>query len=182
MLGLLGFVLALTLSFGSSRFEERRGRTLTEANAIGTAWLRAEAIGHPRGNEIVRLLEDYARARKEYVLATWDSPSIDQVNQRTSAIQTEIWGHVSVIARERADPVVVSLMSSLNEMFDMSTAARFAHEFSFPTPIILAADRDGAHHHGGARLPTRSQGPEISHSRHAADRSVDSRDRGHSSI
>jgi hypothetical protein len=136
MLGLLGFVLALTLSFGSSRFEERRGRTLTEANAIGTAWLRAEAIGHPRGNEIARLLEDYARARKEYVLAKWNSPSIEQVNQRTSAIQTDIWGHVSVIARERTDPVVVSLMSSLNETFDMSTAARFAHDSRFPPPLF----------------------------------------------
>ena len=74
MLGLLGFVLALTPSFGSSRFEERRGRTLAEANAIGTAWLRAEAIGQSRGNEIARLLEDYARVRKEYVLAPWNSP------------------------------------------------------------------------------------------------------------
>ena len=51
MLGLLAFVLALTLSFGSSRFNERRQGTLAEANAIGTAWLRAEAIGHPRGAE-----------------------------------------------------------------------------------------------------------------------------------
>jgi hypothetical protein len=39
MLGLLAFVLALTLSFASTRFQERRDGTLAEANAIGTAWL-----------------------------------------------------------------------------------------------------------------------------------------------
>ncbi len=52
LLGLLAFVLALTLSFASERFNERRSGTLAEANAIGTAWLRAKAIGQPRGDEI----------------------------------------------------------------------------------------------------------------------------------
>ena len=51
MLGLLAFVLALTLSFATTRFEERRQGTLMEANALGTAWLRAKAIGHPRGED-----------------------------------------------------------------------------------------------------------------------------------
>jgi hypothetical protein len=45
VLALLAFVLALTLSFASARFDERREGTLAEANAIGTAWLRAKAIG-----------------------------------------------------------------------------------------------------------------------------------------
>jgi hypothetical protein len=45
MLSLLAFVLALTLSFANTRFSERVEGTLAEANAIGTAWLRAEAIG-----------------------------------------------------------------------------------------------------------------------------------------
>ena len=136
MLGLLAFVLALTLSFGSSRFNERRQGTLAEANAIGTAWLRAEAIGHPRGAEIARLLEDYGRLRKDYVTASRNSPAIEEINQRTSVLQKEIWGHMSAIARERADSVVTSLMAALNQTFDMSTAARFAHDSRFPPPLF----------------------------------------------
>jgi hypothetical protein len=46
-----------TLSFASDRFNDRRGETLAEANAIGTAWLRAKAIGQPRGDDIAQLLE-----------------------------------------------------------------------------------------------------------------------------
>jgi hypothetical protein len=49
VLGLLAFVLALTLSFSSARFNDRRDGTLAEANAIGTAWLRAKSMGDPRG-------------------------------------------------------------------------------------------------------------------------------------
>ena len=69
ILGLLAFVLALTLSFSSSRFNERRQGTLAEANPIGTAWLRAEAIGQPRGDEIARLLEQYTKVRLDFVRA-----------------------------------------------------------------------------------------------------------------
>lgn len=136
MLGLLAFVLALTLSFGSARFDERRHGTLAEANAIGTAGLRAAAIGHPRGQEIVRLLEQYARVRKDYVQAPRKSSALDQINQRSSALQAEIWGHVSAIARERSDPVLVSLMIAVNETFDMAAAARFAHDVRFPPPLF----------------------------------------------
>src|SRR5262249_47910905 len=54
ILGLLAFVLALTLSFASTRYSDARQGTLSEANAIGTAWLRAGAIGLPRGDEVAR--------------------------------------------------------------------------------------------------------------------------------
>jgi hypothetical protein len=136
LLGLLAFVLALTLSYGSARFNERRQGTLNEANAIRTAWLRAEAINHPRGREIARLVADYGRVRKEYVQAPRERSIIEAINTRTSGLQTEIWGHASAIVRERADPAVVSLMAALNDMFNMSTGARFAHDTKFPSPLF----------------------------------------------
>jgi hypothetical protein len=136
LLGLFAFVLALTLSFGSSRYDERRTGTLAEANAIGTAWLRAQAIGTPRSHEIAQQLKHYGQLRKEYIQASRDRSVLEEINKRTSAMQTEIWANASAIVRERTDPVVVSLLISLNEAFDTSTAARFAHEIRFPTSIF----------------------------------------------
>jgi hypothetical protein len=109
MLGLLAFVLALTLSFANSGFSERRAGTLSEANAISTAWLRAEAIGHPRGDEIARLLEQYTHLRIAFIQAADDPAALDELNRRSNTLQTQIWGHVSAIARERPDAVVASL-------------------------------------------------------------------------
>jgi hypothetical protein len=77
MLSLLAFVLALTPSFANSRFSERVEGTLAEANAIGTAWLRAEAIGHVRGSVIAKLLEEYTRLRREFVSEGRDQSAID---------------------------------------------------------------------------------------------------------
>lgn len=136
LLGLLAFVLALTLSYGSARFGERRQGTLEEANTIGTAWLRAEAIGGPRGKAIASMLEDYARLRKAYLEAPRNSPLLHDIDERTSSLQNKIWVQVAGLVRERSDAVAASLMSAVNDTFDMSTAERFALESRFPPQLF----------------------------------------------
>lgn len=137
MLGLLGFVLALTLSHASSRFEERRQGTLAEANAIGTAWLRATAIGAPKGDEIAAQLREYAGLRLAFVQAEAGSQELMEINRRTGMLQDGIWRNLAVITQERTDPVAGFLMVSLNEAFDSSTASRFAFGLSFPPQLVL---------------------------------------------
>ena len=136
LLGLLAFVLALTLSFASERFNERRAGTLAEANAIGTAWLRAKAIGDPRGDEIARLLEQYIKLRIAFVQSGHDPAELTQITNRTDALQSEIWGYVSAIIREQPNPISASVMAALNEVFDMTTAGRFSFEQRLPPPIF----------------------------------------------
>ncbi|MBB3591019.1 hypothetical protein FHX08_001363 [Rhizobium sp. BK529] len=136
MLGLLAFVLALTLSYSTARFSERRQGTLNEANAIGTAFLRASAIGSPQAVEVARLLEDYLKARRAFVDAGLDNDAIASANQDTSRLQQSIWRGVSAIVRDRPDPVSVSLMSAVNEAFDAGTAERFAMGIRLPSQIF----------------------------------------------
>ncbi len=136
MLGLLAFVLALTLSFASARFQERRDGALAEANAIGTSWLRAHAIGHPRGAAIAQRLEEYAHLRIDFIRTDAGSDRIGDINARTNAMQSELWGHVSAIIRERSDAAATSLMTSLNETFDLATAERFAFAIGFPPQLF----------------------------------------------
>ncbi|MGE3784434.1 MAG: hypothetical protein AB7H71_17055 [Alphaproteobacteria bacterium] len=135
-MALLAFVLALTLSFASERFNERRLATIAETNAIGTAWLRARAIGQPRGDEIARLLEEYTNLRMQFVQAPPDAAVLDDVNNRTNALQSAIWKEVSAIVREQPNPVSTSLMASVNEAFDTSAAGRFAFELRLPPQIF----------------------------------------------
>lgn len=136
MLGLLAFVLALTLSFANSRYSDLRASTLAEANAIGTAWLRAEAIGGPHGGAIKAILEDYAKVRQDFVEADLDESVLGSINQRTNALQNAIWAEVTGLVRERADPVASSLMAAVNDTFDASTSARFSFAFRLPPQIF----------------------------------------------
>jgi len=136
VLGLLAFVLALTLSFANERFNDRRGGTLTEANAIGTAWLRAKALGRPQGDDIAALLEEYTKLRIAFVRSEYDPAGLDVISNRTNALQSAIWTHLSTIVREQPNPVSASLMASLNEVFDATTAGRFAFELRLPPEIL----------------------------------------------
>lgn len=136
MLGLLAFVLALTLSFANSRFSEHREGSLVEANAIGTAWLRAKAVGGPHADAIAGLLEDYARIRADFVRAGRDEAVIDGLVQRSNALQSRMWGHVTAIVREAPNPVTTSLMAALNDTFDAATKERFAYHITLPAQLF----------------------------------------------
>lgn len=132
MLGLLAFVLALTLSFASARFSERQAGSLAEANAIGVAWLRATAIGGSQGEAIADLLEQYALVRMDFVRAEVDENAINLLNQRTRSLQSEIWSHLTAIVREKPDDISGALMEALNETFNASAAERFAFDLRLP--------------------------------------------------
>jgi hypothetical protein len=136
MMALLAFVLALTLSFASARYSERRAGTLAEANAIGTAWLRAEASGSVRAKEIGRLLEQYTQVREDFARAGRNETRIDELNQQTNALQSAMWGHMAAIIGEQPGPVSVSLMSALNDTFDAGSAERYAFRSRLPPQIF----------------------------------------------
>jgi hypothetical protein len=136
LLALLAFVLALTLNYASARFSERRTGALAEVNAISTAWSNAEVIGHPRGKEIARLLEDYTRVRKEFVEAGRDRARIGELNKTTNALQSTMTGHLAAIVQEQPNTVSTALMKSLNETFDAATSERFAYDRGMPTQIF----------------------------------------------
>ncbi|MCX7287437.1 MAG: hypothetical protein NTW20_07695 [Rhodobacterales bacterium] len=136
ILGLLAFVLALTLSTATSRVADRRSGGLEEANAIGTAWLQAKALDDPRAEKIAALLEDYILSRMAYVDADRGSETIKQATETTSALQTEIWGQISALVRDRPDPAITSLMNAVNHTFDMTTTQRFAVALSLPERMI----------------------------------------------
>jgi hypothetical protein len=129
-------VLALTLSFASARFQERRDGTLQESNAIGTAWLRAGAIDHPRAAEVARLLEAYAPVRRDYVAAPHDEALLAGITARSTALQNEMWGHVAALVRERPDPVAASLMAAVNDVIDQSAVERLAFNTGMPPSLF----------------------------------------------
>lgn len=66
-LGLLAFLLAFTFSFAASRYENRKQLVLDEANAVGTAWLRAGLLTEPESAESRSLLREYVAVRVEGV-------------------------------------------------------------------------------------------------------------------
>ncbi len=138
MLGLLAFVLALTLTNANTRFQERREAIFAEANAIGGAWSRAEAIGQPRALAIARLLEEYLHVRRAYIEAPEDAAAVAELDSQSERLQGELWGHVAAIIREQPNPVSVALMNAVDGAVDGASRVRFAFSSHLPAQLFWA--------------------------------------------
>ena len=62
LLGLVALLLAFGLSLAVSRYEDRRSNIVTEANAIGTTYLRAQTLAEPVRSRSLDLLVRYTRS------------------------------------------------------------------------------------------------------------------------
>jgi len=61
LLGIVGLLLAFGLSLAVSRYEDRRANVVSEANAIGTTYLRAQTLAEPVRSRSLGLLVRYTR-------------------------------------------------------------------------------------------------------------------------
>ena len=63
ILALLAFMMAFTFGMAGSRYNTRRAAVLDEANAIGTAYLRADLLPDAHRAEVRALLREYVDVR-----------------------------------------------------------------------------------------------------------------------
>jgi hypothetical protein len=134
MFALLAFTLGLTISFAQSRFEARRDLVVQEANAIGTAWLRARLVGGSEGTAIAAVIEHYANIRLSYTAGDHEE-QVPSLLAETGNLQTEMWNKATELAKRAPTPISASLIAALNEMFDASLAQRFAFTTRVPPSL-----------------------------------------------
>ena len=63
MLGLMALIIGFSFAMALSRYDARRDAILKEANAIGTAALRARLLPDPHRTETLKLLRNYIKIR-----------------------------------------------------------------------------------------------------------------------
>jgi hypothetical protein len=91
MVGLLALLLAFSFAMAESRFETRRQLVLEEANAIGTTYLRSQALAEPYQTKVVTLLREYVANRLKYYAAGIAPEKLDEDNQQTDQLQKQLW-------------------------------------------------------------------------------------------
>jgi hypothetical protein len=131
-LGLLAFLLAFTFGMAASRYDTRKQLVLEEANAIGTAYLRAEMAPEPQRSELRSLLREYAALRKGGVTSIM-SP---EVAAGSSALHDRLWASAVTASQQNPESVVVGLLvQSLNEVIDLDATRITAGRNRIPDMI-----------------------------------------------
>lgn len=119
MLAILGFILALTYSMVVGRFGDRKALLLEEANAIGTASLRAEFLPPEARSEAQTMLADCVDLRLQIGR---DPRRIKELISSSERLQDDLWGHALSHAPEIESPQLSALyFQALNEVFDVHT-------------------------------------------------------------
>jgi len=119
-LGILALLLAFTFSLSLQRFETRSDAVVDEANAIGTAYLRAQLLPRERRADVRRLLRDYVDLRvRAGTVATNEEDRLGELLGQATRIQDALWEHARRSAEIEPNPVTSGLfIQALNEMID----------------------------------------------------------------
>lgn len=138
LLTLAAFVLGLSFSQASGRFDARRSLVVKEANAIGTTWLRANQLEPARRKQFRLLLTDDAAARLE-VYETPNDPVLYRLMiDRTNHDQHDLWAIASSSLRAHETKLGLSLlMQALNDKIDVSSEQREALTSHVPTVVVV---------------------------------------------
>lgn len=108
LLGLMAFLLAVTMGMASDRFDNRRGLVVEEANAIGAAYLQADYLPQPSRDGLKEVLREYLPLR----IATGDVAQVQANAARSVELQQDMWAIVAAAAESGYSP---DLMSSLGD-------------------------------------------------------------------
>jgi hypothetical protein len=138
LLGLVGLLLAFGLSLAVTRYESRRANVVTEANAIGTTYLRAQTLPEPMRTRSMDLLVRYTRTAirlSDHVPGSADARASAAAEEQ---LQRALWG----LAGEALDVAPTAsaprlYVESLNEMIDAENTRIAALANRVPTAVLV---------------------------------------------
>jgi len=133
-LALLGLLIGFTFSMALNRYETRRERVISEANAIGTAWLRAGLIEGENGRRLQASIARYTDVRLR--LAAPDAPQTVVAERETGAAQTALWAEMTPLVRAQPTPISASLVAAMNDMFDAASARKAERDARIPARVL----------------------------------------------
>jgi len=134
LLGLLGLLLAFSFSAAGSRFLERQDLIVREANAIGTAFLRADLLDEPHRNELRTSLQRYTEHRlrlSETSGATLGPKTVIEIER----FHTDIWTAAiqGVAARPQS---ILAVLDPVNEVIDVHSLRLAAMRKHLPGLVL----------------------------------------------
>jgi uncharacterized membrane protein YidH (DUF202 family) len=136
--GMLALIIAFTFAMAVSRFETRRDAVVNEANAIGTAALRARLLPEPHRAESLKLLREYVRVRltiTEHLAFRTELAAAD----RSAVLEEALWRQAKAMAAKDNGVVPTGLfIQAVNDMIDSQGKRLAALRNRVPNIVLLS--------------------------------------------
>jgi hypothetical protein len=135
MLGLMAFLLAFCIGIVINQHNGRKAMVVTEANAVGTAYLRAGFLGEPDRASTRDLLREYVELR---LAVAEDLGLFDSVLKRSEEIHSELWSIVEDNVSQGQESATMALfVDSVNEVIDVHSLRLSAFDLRLPELLWL---------------------------------------------
>jgi hypothetical protein len=135
-LTLLGLIIGFTFSMAGSHYDQRRSYEETEANAIGTEYLRADLLPAAEASKVHELLRSYLHQRILFY-SVRDEQQLPQISLEASQLQAELWSTVQAPATALPNSITALAVSGMNEVLNAAGFAQSAWRTRIPSAAWL---------------------------------------------
>jgi len=135
LLGLLGLMLGFTFAGASGRYIERQRLIVVEANALGTAWLRADLLGADGRAEARGALKDYAEHRVA-LAGTVEHDEIARIDAMLDADCARLWDAAVAGSRDASGSALL-VLPVVNEVIDLHGERKAVARLQLPTAVVM---------------------------------------------
>jgi hypothetical protein len=131
---LVAFLIGFAFSGAASRFIDRADIIVKEANALGTAYLRADTIAEPQRGELKSALREYTADRVK-LLSREGRDQIEPLLAKVSGLHDRMWRSAIQATQDNA-PLMAAVLPPINEVIDMHSVHLAMARRHMPVPIM----------------------------------------------
>lgn len=138
LIGILALLLGFTFSIALQRYDARSSAVVAEANAIGTAWLRAQLLPEPYRGEVQKDLREYIDVRVQSAVKDAGAGVRADLDAKAARLQAVLWTQaVDATARDRHPATTGLFVQSLNDMIDSNGRLEAELARHVPEEVLL---------------------------------------------
>ena len=131
---LVAFLVGFAFSGAASRFIDRLDIIVKEGNALGTAYLRADAIAEPQRGELKAALKEYT-ADRVTLLSREGRDQIEPLLAKVSGLHERMW-RSAIEATQGNAPLMAVVLPPINEVIDLHSVHLAMARRHLPIPIM----------------------------------------------
>jgi len=139
-LTLLGLLIGFTFSMSISRYDLRKSYEESEANAIGTEYVRVGLLSPAETAKVRELLRRYLDLRIRFYTSR-HGESLQRINNDTAQLQNEMWSAIQARAEAQPTPTIALTVAGMNDVLNAQgyTQAAWWNRIPFEAWVLLAA-------------------------------------------
>jgi hypothetical protein len=135
--GVFGLIVAFTFSASASRFNERRKLIADQANALGTATLRLDALDPSDRRVIRQKMLEWVQQAQNMSATEGDAAGREAALARAGALQGDVWRLAAAAVEKKQQPTLWTfVMSPINDWTDLSSTRQAEANLGTP-PMIM---------------------------------------------